>query len=246
MNSPARPLIGLTGRRALGAAIGMPPGFADAQVESYLSEYSLSVLRSGGLPVNLPLDAPAKDLAAHLDGLVIVGGEDVDPRRYHSVPGIHTTKIDPERDEAEIALVNAAIDADIPILGICRGMQLLNVARGGTLIPHLEAGVGESHGSYAYPRQARVHGVTFTEGSLHEKIYGRTIQVNSFHHQAVDRPGNGVVITGTAPDGVAESLHVLGTRAIAVQWHPEVFGTDPLFDWLTTQATHAKGTVMTH
>ena len=122
------------------------------------------------------------------------------------------------------------------MLGICRGAQLLNVVRGGTLHQHLPLGEGESHGSYAYPRAHRVHDVHTTAGSVAQALYGETTRVNSFHHQAVDVPGEGVVVTGTAPDGITESIEVHGVPAIGVQWHPETFGGDPVFGWLVEQA----------
>lgn len=233
---PLCPLIGISGRRLRGSAIGAPHGFADAPLEAYLSEYATSVLRAGGLPVHLPMDAVPAELVNRLDGLVIVGGDDVDPRRYGQVPGPFTPLIDPQRDEFEIGLIEAAIDVDVPLLGVCRGAQLLNVALGGTLHPHLASGEGESHGSYAYPRAHRVHEVRFAPGSVMQALYGDTTRVNSFHHQAVDVPGRGIAVTGWAPDGVAEAIELEGLAMVGVQWHPETFEADPVFDWLVDRA----------
>ncbi len=233
----ARPLIGISGRRLRGAAIGAPHGFADAPLEAYLSEYSTSVLRAGGLPVHLPMDAAPAELVERLDGVVIVGGDDVDPRRYGRTPGPFTPLIDPQRDEFEAGLIEAAIDGAVPLLGVCRGAQLLNVVRGGTLHPHLAHGEGESHGSYAYPRAHRVHEVRTAAGSVAHALYGETTRVNSFHHQAVDVPGTGIVVTGWAPDGIVEAIELEGLPVVGVQWHPEVFDTDPIFDWLVDQAS---------
>lgn len=230
------PLIAITGRRGAGALIGAPRGFADAPVDIYLSEYAESVVRAGGLPVHIPLVADAALVMDRMDGLLIAGGEDVDPRRYGQSPGPWTTVVDPLRDQYEIDLIAAAIARDVPVLGICRGQQILNVARGGTLVQHLEFGEGESHGSYAYPRAHRVHDVEFTPDSTLARVYGSTVRVNSFHHQAVDRPGEGVVVAGRASDGVIEAIEVEGARALGVQWHPEVFGGDPIFDWLVRSA----------
>ncbi|PVE94747.1 MULTISPECIES: gamma-glutamyl-gamma-aminobutyrate hydrolase family protein [unclassified Microbacterium] len=232
----ARPLIGISGRRLRGSAIGAPHGFADAPLEAYLSEYSTSVLHAGGLPVHLPMDAAPAELVERLEGVVIVGGDDVDPRRYGRTPGPFTPQIDPQRDEFEAGLIEAAIDGAVPLLGVCRGAQLLNVVRGGTLHPHLAYGDGESHGSYAYPRAHRVHDVHTAAGSVAHALYGETTRVNSFHHQAVDVPGSGIVVTGWAPDGIVEAIELEGFPVVGVQWHPEVFGTDPVFGWLVDQA----------
>lgn len=235
----APPLVGLTGRRSAARILGTARGFDDAPLDIYMSEYARSVIAAGGLPVHIPLDVDARQLVARLDGLVLSGGEDVDPRRYGQVPGPHTPAIDPERDELELALVDAAIEAGIPLLGICRGQQVINVARGGSLVQHLEPGTGESHSSYAYPRAHRVHEVALSPGSVAADLYGDSVRVNSFHHQAVDRPGEGVLVTGRARDGVVEAIQLATAEVIGVQWHPEVFGGDPIFDWLTTAAQRA-------
>lgn len=238
------PLIGITGRRKSAGIVGAPHGFVDAPLEAYMSEYATSIVRAGGLPVHLPMDAAPEEFVARLDGIVISGGDDVDPRRYGRAPGPHTFLIDPERDDFESALITAGIARGIPVLGICRGAQLLNVVRGGTLHQHLPLGEGESHGSYAYPRAHRVHDVQTTPGSVVRALYGEMTRVNSFHHQAVDVPGDGIAITGTAPDGIIEAIEVRGVPAIGVQWHPETFGGDPVFGWLVDRAvqysTHSK------
>lgn len=236
LSAPPRPLIGISGRRTSGAAIGAPSGFADAPLEAYLSEYATSVLRAGGLPVHLPMDAAPAELVDRLDGVVIVGGDDVDPRRYGQTPGPFTPLVDPARDEFESGLILAALARAVPLLGVCRGAQLLNVVRGGTLHQHLAAGAGESHGSYAYPRAHRVHEVRTAAGSVVNGLYGESTRVNSFHHQAVDVPGDGVVVTGWASDGVVEAIELEGLPAVGVQWHPETFGGDPVFDWLVGRA----------
>lgn len=230
------PLIGLSGRRGVGAAIGAPFGFADAPLDIYLSEYATSVIDAGGLPVHLPISAAPELLAARLDGIVIVGGEDVDPRLYGQAPAPRTGPIDPIRDAFELGLIRAALERGIPILGVCRGMQLINVALGGTLVQHLEPGEGESHGSYAYPRAHRVHEVTIEPGTLAHAVYGESVRTNSFHHQAVDRPGDGLTVVGRAHDGVVEAVESADHAVIGVQWHPETFGGDPVFDWLVSRA----------
>lgn len=230
------PLIGITGRQARGSLIGAPSGFVDAPIDIYLREYAQSVARAGGIAVHIPLETDAFALAERLDGLIIAGGEDVDPRRYGQVPGPHTPIVDPQRDEVELAMLESAIARGIPVLGVCRGQQLINVAYGGTLIQHLEPGAGESHMGTPYPRSHRVHEVSLSPGTVAHTLYGSSAQVNTFHHQAVDRLGDGLVVSGRAPDGIIEAIEVPGAPIIAVQWHPECFSDDPIFGWLVEHA----------
>lgn len=234
------PLVGLTGRRAHAGQLGAPTGFADAPVDAYFAEYARSVALAGGVPLHLPSDADPALLVGVLDALVLSGGDDVDPVRYGAAVGPRTTVIDPLRDAFEVALIGAALDAGLPVLGICRGAQLLNVALGGTLVLDLPVGDGVSHASYAYPRAHRRHTVHLEPGSLAHALYGATTVVNSFHHQAVDRPGAGVRVTGRADDGVVEAVEVDGMPVFGVQWHPECFGGDPAFDWLVETARHRR------
>lgn len=231
-----KPLVGLSGRRGVGQMLGAPMGFADTPLDIYMSEYARSVLMAGGLPVHLSLDANAEDMVERLDALILSGGEDVDPRRYGQAPGRNSGPFSPERDELEFALFNAAMSKGIPVLGICRGSQLINVARGGTLIQHLEVGIGESHASTAYPRAYRGQEVTLRPGSIVHGLYGDSLRVNSFHHQAVDQPGRDVTLTGAALDGVVESFELAGHPVMGLQWHPECFGGDPIFPWLIEQS----------
>lgn len=235
MSLPNPPLIAVTGRANVAAAMGAPYSFASAPLDVYLSEYAHAVSAAGGLPVHLPLGVDDRVLD-HVGGLVLVGGDDVDPRLYGQAPGPHSGLIDPARDAFELRMLRGAIARGIPVLAICRGMQLLNVARGGTLIQHLAAGEGESHGSHVYPRQTRVHDVVTEAGSILREQYGPAVRVNSFHHQAVDALGEGVVVTARAADGVIEGVEVTGHRVVGVQWHPEVFIEDPIFTWLTDAA----------
>ena len=227
-----RPLVGLTGRRARAEVLGVPPAFHDAPVDAYLSEYAMSVARAGGLPVHVPQGADTNGLADVLDGLLLSGGDDVDPGTYGGAVMAGVGRLDPERDAFESALLVAMLERDKPVLGICRGAQLLNVVLGGDLVDDLPIGEGVSHASYAYPRAWRRHRVTFEPGSLAQEIYGNEASVNSFHHQAVRRPGVGVQVSGRADDGVVEAIEVDGGLALGVQWHPECLDDDPAFDWL--------------
>lgn len=234
--STARPLVGLTGRHIAASALTTAAGWASAPVDAYFSDYALSVAAAGGLPVHLPLGVAPAEIAERLDALVLSGGGDVDPRAYGSVVNARSGVVDPARDAFEAELFSAMTAAGKPVLGVCRGAQLINVVLGGTLVDDLPDGVGESHGSYAYPRALRRHAVTFAPGSRAHALYGELADVNSFHHQAVDEPGQGVVITGRANDGVVEAFEIDGLDVLGVQWHPECFGADPAFSWVVEAA----------
>jgi putative glutamine amidotransferase len=220
--------------------IGVPLGFDDAPIDVYMSEYATSVVNAGGIPLHLPLDMEPQDVVDLVDGIVFVGGADVDPRQYGQVPHPRSGALEPLRDRFELDLVACGLQSDIPMLGICRGAQLLNVALGGTLVADLPTGQGESHGSYAYPRAHRSHAVAFAPDSAMSRIYGQEALVNSFHHQAVDLPGRDVIVTGRAPDGVVESFEVAGRPVIGIQWHPECFSADPIFNWLVDASVDYK------
>jgi putative glutamine amidotransferase len=148
-------------------------------------------------------------------GLMLTGGTDVDPARYRAERQPETKDIDPERDRRETALLNEALERDIPVLAICRGMQLLNVVCGGTLTQHIE--------NHRHPDVADAHPIEIHEGTkLASILKSRHYQVNSRHHQCVHTLGEGLIKTATAPDGIIEALELPGKRfALAVQWHPE-------------------------
>lgn len=234
--SSPTPLIGITGRQALGSLIGAPQGFADAPIDIYLREYAQAVTAAGGVAVHIPLEAGPTAIIDRLDALIIAGGEDVDPSFYGQEPDARTSTVDPVRDRIEMALLAAAAERRIPVLGICRGQQLINVAYGGSVIQDLETPGCEAHMTGRIPRAERAHAVVFDHGSTAYELYGPSTTVNSFHHQAVDRLGDGVQATGWAPDGTIESIEVLGSPITAVQWHPECFDRDPIFDWLIAKA----------
>jgi putative glutamine amidotransferase len=203
----------------------------------YLADYSVAVTRAGGMTVALTYGAPPRELVPRLDGIILAGGSDVDPRLYGSVPDARSTELDPERDQFEIAVVESALAEGVPLLAICRGCQLLNVATGGTLCADLPLGEGESHGALNYPLDFRAHTVAFEPGTTAWRIYGQSAHVNTFHHQAVADLGRGVRATGYAPDGVVEAIEVQGAPALGVQWHPEFLAQpDPVFEWLVTLA----------
>lgn len=180
--------------------------------------YPRLVQAAGGLAVMLPPDDPAyaTGAVARLDGLVIAGGPDVDPSRYGAE---RDPRCGPEaraRDSWELALVEAALTSGTPLLGICRGMQLLNVALGGTLVQHIDGHV-EAPGVFGR------HAVKPVPGSLYAGLVGEEVSVPTYHHQAVDRLGAGLTAGAYAGDGTVEAVELPGPGwALGVQWHPEM------------------------
>lgn len=232
------PLIGVTGGRSRTSRVtGLPDLLLSGAVDLHHVPYVAGIAAAGGIPVQVPREADPAALLRRLDGLVVAGGDDIDPRRYGRAPGAATTQIDPDRDAFESALIEVALAFDVPLLGICRGCQLLNVVRGGTLVLDLPLDEGEAHGQLAYPLHARVHGLRIDPDDALARLLTPDVLVNSFHHQAVARPGDGVSLIASAPDGVCEAIRV-GPRALGVQWHPEYLREqpDPMFSWLVREA----------
>lgn len=198
--------------------------------------YVEAVQRAEGLPILLPPDAYVTgdpDAVLDLvDGLVLAGGTDVDPRAYGAERHPSVTHTTPERDDFEIALAERAIERDIPFLGVCRGMQILNVARGGTLLQHLPDAIGHGNhlrtpGSFADAG----HDVVLTPASVAARAAGEERhRVLSHHHQAIDRLGDGLTVTGWATDDdLPEAIEDPSVRfALGVQWHPEADETSRL------------------
>ena len=234
-------MIGVTGRQAT-SRDDFPETLSHLRSDVFVTAYAECVARAGGIPVYLSRTADVDRLVASLDGVLVAGGQDVDPRRYGGVPGPGSTVVDPARDAFECALVLVAVEQHRPLLGICRGAQVVNVAHGGTLRSDLPVGVGESHAFLGYPAAHRSHPVTFARGSTLARLLGAGAAVNSYHHQAVDVVGAGLVATAHAPDGVVEAVERPGADVLGVQWHPEMFDEpDPVFAWLVERS--AAGTV---
>jgi len=231
-----KPLIGITGRRKKGRDIvGNLEVLSDFDVDLYYADYANGVLEAGGLPVHLPVDADPVDLLNHLDGLLLPGGADIDPGRYGAESETDDFPPEPARDEQELALVNQAYELAVPILGICRGLQIINVRAGGTL--HQDV---TPHAGFDHPTTTEWHTVTFESGSVLGGIYGTERPVNSLHHQTIDRIGDGLRVSARSPEGSIEGIEHTDLPIVAVQWHPEMLPTrpsDPLFTWLVEAAT---------
>ncbi|MEY4338286.1 MAG: hypothetical protein RLZ14_136 [Actinomycetota bacterium] len=240
MTSPThrRPLIGLSGRRWPAESI---PAFDYAalhgeEVDVHLSEYPKVVEKAGGLPLQLTRNTDPAEVMGHLHGLVMTGGADPDPALYGEAPHPQLGAVERGRDDWELELIRCALDARIPMLCVCRGAQLLNIALGGSLVQHLDR---PEHAGWDHPRLDRCHTVTIAAGSRAASLYGPSTDTNSLHHQAVGRIGAGVVVTGRSDDGVVEAFEVEGRPEVfAVQWHPEMLSdqVDPAFLWLVREA----------
>jgi putative glutamine amidotransferase len=217
---PPQPLIGITTSLAPGGSHALPHVMLGAQ-------YVEAVERVGGVAVLLsPAHAPAalRRLLDLLDGLVLSGGEDVDPARYGQAPHPALGDTNPARDAMEFAVLEGALTRECPVLAICRGMQLLNVAWGGTLLQDLPS---QREGPIAHRQRAPVdqawHEVVVEAGSgLHAALGVDSLRVNSFHHQGIDRLAAGLRCSARAPDGLVEGVESVDGRWIrGVQWHPE-------------------------
>jgi putative glutamine amidotransferase len=238
-----RPLIGLSGRRWPATRLGsfVPAAMQGLNFDLHFSDYGRSVALAGGLPVELTRDADVNEMAAHLDGLVLSGGADVEPVHYDATPHEKLGETDPERDVWEFALYQAARAKGIPILAICRGFQLVNVAHGGTLNQHVELDDGAGHPQWDVDGRHATHTVSCRSSSLTAQVVGGSLDVNSLHHQTLDVLGQGLVVGATAPDGVVESFYTQDNAVLAVQWHPELLPSpDPTFVWLVKTAIEIR------
>ncbi|HET9660322.1 MAG TPA: gamma-glutamyl-gamma-aminobutyrate hydrolase family protein [Thermomicrobiales bacterium] len=194
------------------------------------ADYSEAVLAAGGLPIILPPQDGTIDAILELvDGLIFSGGADIDPALYGDTE-VHpaTYDISAARDRFEIDLMKGAVARDLPVLCICRGIQVLNVALGGSLVQHIDDQIEESlthrQQEAAIAANQPSHQVTLVEGSLTARVFdAAAIPVNSFHHQSIAAPANQVRVEGVTGDGVVEAVSVPSCRfVLGVQWHPEM------------------------
>lgn len=221
------------------------PGMMDDHlVELVNRAFVDAVVRAGGIPFGIPVleAADVETALLAVDGVLLSGGGDIDPTRYGALPVPEVFGIDPGRDAFEVALVLAAARAGLPVLGICRGCQVMNVAMGGSLHQHVPALTGRDHFQKQFS-MVPVHEIRVTPGTLlSEVVKTTTVEVNSLHHQAVDRVGVGLQVVAWSDDGLVEGVESATTaRLLGVQWHPELLMNDPaeqrLFSWLVAEAS---------
>jgi putative glutamine amidotransferase len=213
-------------------AVLLPRGYVDA------------VQRAGGIALLLPPDPAAVEdpdpLLDLIDGLLLAGGADMDPASYGAEPHEATAGTVPERDAFELALARCAMERDMPFLGICRGMQVMNVARGGTLNQHLPDDYGhEDHRRTLGSFDNADHDVRLEHGSLAARVAREELHgTKSHHHQGVERLGDGLQVTGRATiDDLPEAIELPGNRfALGVQWHPEADPASPMIAALVDEA----------
>ncbi len=195
----------------------------DYEVNLSQRTYSREVAAAGAQPVLLPpteeMTTAPEEVLDLLDALILAGGGDVDPGTYGASADERTANTRPERDAFEVALCRAALDRDLPLLGVCRGMQILNVALGGDLVQHLDTASTHLH----TPGEFTDHDVVLEPGSLAARAAGcERISVRSHHHQGLGRLGEGLVVSGRADDGVVEAVELPDrTFALAIIWHAE-------------------------
>jgi len=214
-------------------------------------DYVRSVEAAGGLPVILAPGGAAQHpgLLERLHGIILSGGLDIDPSRYGEDRHPTVTRTSLERDEFESTLLKEALERGLPVLAICRGMQMLNVVLGGTLIQDIPSQVGTAicHNDPEKPRNTIAHEVAIAPGSrLHQILPLGRIEVNSFHHQAPKQLGKGLVPVAFSDDGVIEAVELAGSQfVLGVQWHPEAFWAHgapfaPIFEALVGEVRKAE------
>lgn len=225
-----KPVIGITCNYDFHDAIGTMTNLGGpGQDWDYLAmDYANAIVRAGGVPVILPNTEKPEvldDFVRTLDGVICSGGSDVDPHLYGEEPGGFCGPVFVRRDRQEMQIIRTAYAAKLPLLGICRGLQAMNVCFGGTLIQDLPHETGTYHSIVVYSRNTGVHDVHLEKDSQLAKIYGkRTVKVNSLHHQGIRKLAENATVIGKTADGVIEAMSFSGGNAfcLGVQWHPEM------------------------
>lgn len=235
MSRDVRPVIALSAYRETARW-----GVWERPVDLLPAKYADAVWRAGGAPLIVPaLPGAAAEVLGSVDALLVAGGSDLDPGAYGAVPHPLLREVRPDRDATELDLVREALASGAPVLGVCRGAQVLNVVLGGSLHQHLPEVTGVDHrgGTGVYTPTD----VALTPGSRLSGVLGDHAVVCCYHHQGLDRLGEGLLPVGIAPDGTIEAVELPGAAwVVGVQWHPEE-GEDPrLFDALVEQARSAR------
>ena len=232
------PLIGITGRRKKGNQIeGVLPIQGELDIDMFFASYGNQVSKAGGIPVLIPRNSDI-ELIERLDGIILSGGADIDPSIHSPNEDPSASKIEPGRDSHELDILDITLNKNMPVLGICRGLQVINVHAGGTLFQDIP-----DHANLKNPADDKHHKVKFEKNCVLSNIYGPEIEVNSLHHQAINKLGEGIrpvgwSVGGEATQMVVEAIESINSMVLAVQWHPELLpGADPVFTWLIEQAS---------
>jgi gamma-glutamyl-gamma-aminobutyrate hydrolase PuuD len=228
-----KPLVGIT-------TYLTPARWSYWELEAALipADYVNAIDRAGGRPLLVPPMADGiEETMDALDGIVFTGGSDIDPELYGEAAHQATFGIHRGRDDAELALLRAALERDVPILGICRGVQILNVGLGGDLHQHLPDVVGHEGHKHDPPGQFSEHDVVIEPGTHLERAIGTRTRVMSHHHQGLRRLGAGLVKAACADDGAVEAVEAPTRRfAVGVLWHPEAGEDQALFESFVSEA----------
>ena len=221
MKNSSLPIIGITST--------ISKNKAGSNLSSIGQAYIHAIQQAGGLPLVIPIGIALSDIEAltsHLDGILFTGGGDIETGYFGGENHPKVSGVIPERDQLEFELLRTALEIDLPLLAICRGIQVLNVGLGGTLYTHIQDQLPDAikHDWYPdYPRDRIAHTVSVAPSSkLHQILGDSEVPVNSLHHQGIDKIGQGLKPIATAPDGLVEAVEVASARfALGVQWHPE-------------------------
>ena len=232
----AKPVVGITTY-----VTAAKWGYWDTEAALVPADYVRAVDRAGGRPLLVPPSADAvEETLDAVDGLIFSGGSDLDPELYGQDPHPETSGVVEERDKAELALLEAALARDMPVLAICRGSQVLNVARGGDLVQHLPDVVGDAKHKHT-PGAFADHDVTVEPGTRLAGLLGDHAPVKSHHHQGFGRIGDGLRVAAQAEDGAIEAVEAIDGRfAFGVLWHPEAGEDMKLFEALVGEAVRYR------